>query len=348
MNTKQKSPVLLRVISTIFLLLWMGLIFYFSHQTAIESDNISDGLISLIVKFLMPGASDLTVTNIVENLSFIVRKGAHFSLFAVLGFFSFLSVITYEKLHITLRVIISFLIGALYAVSDEYHQTFVVGRSGELRDVLIDSSGVLLAVLVCLGVYSMHRYIKSKRKPNMRKKQYIELTQTLSSELHKARIEIDELKETNLQFEKKNQELYEQLCIANSKLEELKKTAEAPDVTEPVEEDSDFCKEEADTAELTEPEKETVVTLSDDTAFGAKIIGKIVLSAAECCNSLTAPPVSQNAKELVNLILGRSEVAKAEILKIVAADVSQENKIHAIENELKECEDYFKSVMAQK
>ncbi len=35
-----------------------------------------------------------------------------------------------------------------YAISDEYHQTFVDGRQGAPRDVLIDSAGVLLAALL--------------------------------------------------------------------------------------------------------------------------------------------------------------------------------------------------------
>ena len=92
------------------------------------------------------------------------RKALHRSggLYAVLGFFSFQAVITYEKIPLLLRAVISFLIGSLYSVSDEYHQTFIEGRSGELRDVVIDSSGVLLAVLFCLTVYSLHRYIKNK------------------------------------------------------------------------------------------------------------------------------------------------------------------------------------------
>ena len=40
------------------------------------------------------------------------------------------------------------LIGVLYAVSDEIHQCFVSGRSGELRDVLIDSAGVICGVVI--------------------------------------------------------------------------------------------------------------------------------------------------------------------------------------------------------
>jgi VanZ family protein len=32
-----------------------------------------------------------------------------------------------------------------FAISDEYHQTFVPGRDGNIRDVLIDSAGAGLA-----------------------------------------------------------------------------------------------------------------------------------------------------------------------------------------------------------
>lgn len=39
-------------------------------------------------------------------------------------------------------------IAALYAVSDEYHQTFVPGRDGSPLDVLTDAFGALLAILL--------------------------------------------------------------------------------------------------------------------------------------------------------------------------------------------------------
>ena len=54
-----------------------------------------------------------------------------------------------------------------------------------------------------------------------------------------------------------------------------------------------------------------------------------------------------DAKELVNLILGRTEVAKAEILKIVGSEIPLENKYEQISGCEKSAEDYFHSVMAQ-
>ena len=51
--------------------------------------------------------------------------------------------------------IFSFLFSVLYASSDEFHQTFVVGRDGNIVDVLIDSSGTLVGILLSSIVYSL-------------------------------------------------------------------------------------------------------------------------------------------------------------------------------------------------
>ena len=45
-------------------------------------------------------------------------------------------------------MLISWLCGTLYAMTDEFHQLFVPGRSGEIRDVCLDSAGVLVGVFI--------------------------------------------------------------------------------------------------------------------------------------------------------------------------------------------------------
>ena len=89
------------------------------------------------------------------------------------------------------------------------------------------------------------------------------------------------------------------------------------------------------------------ITLEPECEYGAKIIGQIVVDATTKCNSLTLDGDTGN-RELVNLILGRTEVAKAEILKIVSSDISLEDKKNKIDLEKNETVDYFGSVMAQK
>ena len=89
------------------------------------------------------------------------------------------------------------------------------------------------------------------------------------------------------------------------------------------------------------------IKLKEDTKYGASIIGKIVLSSTTYCNELTLT-MGASAKELINLILGRTEVAKAEILKITSSNASIEDKKAMIDSEAFSAEDYFKSIMAQK
>ena len=326
----------------------MGLIFFLSQETATESSATSGSLIKLVVNFFFPNISAESLANIVSNMQFIVRKGAHFSLYAVLGALSFLAVITYEKIPLFLRVVISMLIGLVYSASDEFHQTFIAGRSGELRDICIDFSGVFIAVIFCLIVYVIGRSIMKKRGAKMKKKHYIQLCDTLKTELRKAKLEIDDLKESNDFLTRENEDLNSEI---NRLREIVAKTQSAPDTIKKEEVSEILAKtpqietDEDDT--ITENLKEVNVELTADMNLGAEIIGKIVMKSTEYCNLLTVDG-NQQAKELVNLILGRTEVAKAEILKIVNMNTDNTTKLNAMKNEEIDAEDYFKSVMAQK
>ena len=51
-----------------------------------------------------------------------------------------------------------------YAITDEFHQYFIPGRSAEIRDVLIDSSGALTGILFVIIVLAIIKIIKKKIK----------------------------------------------------------------------------------------------------------------------------------------------------------------------------------------
>lgn len=130
----------MKKICILFAVLWMGVIFYMSHQPAKISSVQSDNVMHVIKKV---SKSEGIKNNI---NSFTVRKGAHMFLFGVLGILFFKSV--YNGNNILKSVFIALLLAFLYACSDEYHQTFVVGRSGQFKDVLIDFSGAFIGVLI--------------------------------------------------------------------------------------------------------------------------------------------------------------------------------------------------------
>ena len=100
-------------------------------------------------------------------VTFFVRKGAHFTEYMILGVLLFLfyyewrpklfQVPQKENTHIMqlrLRRIwfTAWITGTLYAAGDEFHQMFTGGRSPQVRDVCIDSSGVAVGCLLALVV----------------------------------------------------------------------------------------------------------------------------------------------------------------------------------------------------
>ncbi|KUO49329.1 MAG: VanZ family protein [Desulfitibacter sp. BRH_c19] len=147
-----------KFLSWILVVLFMVVIFYLSHQPAIESDQLSTGITEIIIK---------TIEKVVPNADFdigsfnhIIRKNAHFFAYLVLGVLV-INAMRRSGVSGYRSVGIALVICALYAVSDEVHQLFIIGRSGELRDVLIDSAGASAGV----GVYCLiDRVVRCKKE----------------------------------------------------------------------------------------------------------------------------------------------------------------------------------------
>ncbi|NCB00171.1 MAG: VanZ family protein [Clostridia bacterium] len=123
-------------------LLWLGVMFWFSSQPATESSQLSGG----VLKWLAEQTEGVIPRSIFLDplAQTIIRKAAHFANYLMLGI---LVTLSGERCK-TERILI---LGLLAAASDEVHQVFVPGRSGELRDVLLDLAGFAVGmVLVCV------------------------------------------------------------------------------------------------------------------------------------------------------------------------------------------------------
>lgn len=130
--------------------LCMGVIFYFSSRTADESASQSGALLEFFIKLF----GDNGVTD------FIVRKSAHFLEFTGL------CVLFNSAWYFTKGkkcVLISILCTSLYAVTDEVHQIFVDGRSCELRDWAIDTSGAIVGAIGFIVLFTIIKLIIDKR-----------------------------------------------------------------------------------------------------------------------------------------------------------------------------------------
>lgn len=103
--------------------------------------------------------------NLVEQSQKIIRKGAHFSIYMVVGILIMAFMCTYNVKQKT-RIFVSICVGLLYAISDETHQYFIPGRQASPIDVGIDTCGVITGILIVLGIWTIVNKIKIKKSYN--------------------------------------------------------------------------------------------------------------------------------------------------------------------------------------
>lgn len=142
--------------------LWMGLIFFFSAQSADVSGEQSGGLIQVLLSVFSPNFDLLLLSEqlaVIELMQHTVRKLTHFGVYGILGMLC-LAALYQHKIKKSIRPMFAVLIASFYAVTDEVHQWFVPGRSCELRDVCIDSFGAVCGVfflVLCIRIISKIR-----------------------------------------------------------------------------------------------------------------------------------------------------------------------------------------------
>lgn len=81
-------------------------------------------------------------------VEFIIRKGAHFSIYLLLGAFLCLALYWCFKQNWFLRVFIPWMTATGLAAFDEFHQGLTGGRSPMVQDVILDSAGAIVGSLI--------------------------------------------------------------------------------------------------------------------------------------------------------------------------------------------------------
>lgn len=143
----------------IAVVLWMTAIFAFSARPADLSAKDSRTVGYLVGSIFVPGFENLSAMEqmeLVERIDYPVRKISHGTEYAVLAILLFLAWGEGNGRRIT-----AWGGASLYAASDEFHQLFVSGRSGQITDVMIDSLGAAVGVVfACIAL----RFICMKMK----------------------------------------------------------------------------------------------------------------------------------------------------------------------------------------
>lgn len=130
-----------KMISWIMLIVWMGIIFFMSHQPGEVSSNQSE-LVLKIFSFLGIELNQYFG----ELATLVVRKAAHFSEYLILFLFAY----NVSRFYFTSKKarLYSLIFVFLYASTDEFHQHFIPGRNMAFKDVLIDTSGGAVGYLI--------------------------------------------------------------------------------------------------------------------------------------------------------------------------------------------------------
>lgn len=162
-NHSDTITLLTKIFSFIPTLLLLFLIFGFSAQDGESSGSLSFQISLFLVKLaspLLPAAmSEEVLFEHAEFIHYFVRKAAHMTEYFLLALSLQLPLTAWfsNRLTLRLRILTGFAATIMFAALDEFHQSFVPGRSGNFIDVCIDSTGALIASLFLLLFYSIHQ-----------------------------------------------------------------------------------------------------------------------------------------------------------------------------------------------
>jgi VanZ family protein len=127
------------------ILIWMLLIY--GGSTELGATRNTSRIIAPILRWLNPKVTWRTI----NDVQFVVRKCGHATEYGILCLLVWRALRNLSDENppvwnwtLARRAIF---ISALYASTDEFHQTFVASREGRVHDVVIDTSGAILAML---------------------------------------------------------------------------------------------------------------------------------------------------------------------------------------------------------
>lgn len=344
--------ILFRVIFALTTLAIMTYIFKLSAETAVQSSQTSAGLIEKIVDTFVPSYNELPVEQkktLISSLQDVVRKAAHLTIFGALGVSVSCFASTFRG-KFCLKLFFCQIFCSFYALSDEYHQTFSKGRSCQISDIAIDSLGSFCGIIFVLVIVLIFIKIRDRGGEKVRKRDLLKQLQIFENKLMEADAYIKELADLIADKDNEIRRLNDRLNL-QSDATELSNEAQISS------EESSFEQEMTETVEEVEPVKSEyhdfdfadspVAQNSDDVnTYAVKVIGKIVTESVKI-GCVLASSENENKKELLNLTLGRTEVAKNEISALVTTGLEADLLKASIDKEYALVIEYYQSILAQ-
>lgn len=159
---------ILSIIILIFAILWAVGIYKLSSMNTQNSNGKSTDIIAIFIEDTLEVTNEYGITNshptnsklarVSQLINAPLRKVMHASVYLVLAFLAivFFNVLMNNK-HYWIALILTLIISIGFAVSDEIHQTYVSGRTGQFLDVVIDSIGALVGIFIYTTYYIVYK-----------------------------------------------------------------------------------------------------------------------------------------------------------------------------------------------
>lgn len=170
LDQSEKYLKILRVVAIITTIACMIMIFNFSADPAVKSSKLSSKVVDyfcmIVYRFTGKNPQVAFSMETMYMLEYFFRKLAHMTIYFLLSMNIMLVLFTFNmKMYI--RIFLTFLLSYGYACSDEFHQSFVVGRGPSFQDTLIDGTGAIIGIMIALIIYCIiytlyYRHISKK------------------------------------------------------------------------------------------------------------------------------------------------------------------------------------------
>lgn len=172
-----------KILVVMLVIISVGGMYYFSSQNAQVSGSQSQAVVKVIDKIrdkvtLKDEELIKIQTKVYTKLrrfgskSYIVRKMAHFSIYALIGSSLVLFIYVFSK-KLLLSSNLAFLLSIIYACYDEYRQLSVQGRVGSIKDIIIDSCGALSGITITFTILLIIKIISLLFKKIIKKEELV-------------------------------------------------------------------------------------------------------------------------------------------------------------------------------
>lgn len=145
---------------TLPLLMWLSLMFSASSDAG--SSAHTRPLVQSLLRRFLPSVAHQLPSDLVDRIDFNLRKSAHVTEYLLLAILAYRAIRGSSSHFRNRQVLFPMVLGIVFAISDEWHQSFVPSRWAVAADVVYDSFGVTLGTLLCQWRAQQQREKKQK------------------------------------------------------------------------------------------------------------------------------------------------------------------------------------------